>query len=676
MRKNHLIIKQCLLGMVCITLIAPPSLAPMTFAKSIEDTLENNAEENDNANSFRYEDGTPITDNSLSRMNTKAPSQAWTKVNGVFVNSNLEPIKNATLKGIDVSHHQGEIDWAKVSKTDVDFAIVRSGYGQDLTSQDDAYWKANADACTKYGIPFGTYLYSYATTVEKAIGEAKHVLRLVEGYDLSYPIYYDLEDASLRNLSKQKLGEIAAAFCETIEEAGYEAAIYANTDWFTNRLTDPVFDNWDRWVAQYNSECKYTGSYNMWQCTSSGSVDGIKGNVDINFLIGDEPAAQVNKITLNNKTLNLDSNETKTITAAISPKNAFNKNITWKSSDPSIATVSNGKITAISQGSATITAVSEDGTNITGTCTVTVGEADTDDSNSDNSNSDNTNNSDTPNIGDNEDIGTIVNSIQLNVISATIEQGASKTLNASIAPSNIDTKSITWSTSDKNIATVSSNGTITGKLPGKVTITASIDNKKASCTITVKPKKVSSFTYQAASTKSIKLSYDKMSDISGYTIFRHNDVVVKNLSANTTSYTATKTYGDTGSNLKPGTTYTFKIAPYKTIDGTKVYGTKVTLKTTTKPSNTSIKSVTKSTNTKTKISWNKNSSASGYVIYYSTKKASGYKALKTITQKSTTSYTTSSLKKGKTYYIKIASYKKLGNKTIYGGYSNIKSIKR
>lgn len=246
------------------------------------------AEKSDQANSFRYENGQPIQKDQQERLKPFFLSNdplPYSKVDGYYLNSALEPIEGAISKGIDVSHHQKEIDWSLVKESDVEFAIIRCGYGQDLESQDDKYWFANADACTEYDIPFGTYLYSYADTPEKAIGEANHVLRLVEGYNLSYPIYYDLEDASLRDLSPEELGEIASAFCETIESAGYEAGIYANTDWFTNRLTDPVFENWDRWVAQYNTACTYSGSYSMWQCTSSGSVPGVNGNTDINFIM-------------------------------------------------------------------------------------------------------------------------------------------------------------------------------------------------------------------------------------------------------------------------------------------------------------------------------------------------------------------------------------------------------
>ena len=113
------------------------------------------------------------------------------------------------LLGVDVSRYQGKVDWAKVKADGVSFAILRCGYGKDSVSQDDAYWKINADACKKNGIPFGTYIYSYATTEAAAIGEANHALRLVKDYQLQYPIYFDMEDASQRTLSKAQLGKIA-----------------------------------------------------------------------------------------------------------------------------------------------------------------------------------------------------------------------------------------------------------------------------------------------------------------------------------------------------------------------------------------------------------------------------------------------------------------------------------
>ena len=121
----------------------------------------------------------------------------------------------------------------------------------------------------------------------KAKSEAEHVLRLVNGYNLSYPIYYDLEESSVRSkLSSSQIADIAETFCRIIEDAGYEVAIYANTDWFTNYLTDSRFDQWDKWVAQYNDICTYTGEYSMWQCSSKGIVDGLAGYTDLNIDLG------------------------------------------------------------------------------------------------------------------------------------------------------------------------------------------------------------------------------------------------------------------------------------------------------------------------------------------------------------------------------------------------------
>lgn len=103
--------------------------------------------------------------------------------------------KNPVQTGIDVSYAQGKINWEE-AKNHIDFAIIRCGYGDNLTSQDDARWKYNADACTRLGIPFGVYLYSYASNDAQSRSEAAHVLRLIQGYTLSLPVYLDLEEES------------------------------------------------------------------------------------------------------------------------------------------------------------------------------------------------------------------------------------------------------------------------------------------------------------------------------------------------------------------------------------------------------------------------------------------------------------------------------------------------
>ncbi len=216
--------------------------------------------------------------------------EPWGKnAQGQFVNGNGEVISGATMKGIDVSHHQGVIDWSKVANTDVDFAIIRCGYGDNITSQDDRYWTQNVAGCETYGIPFGVYIYSYATTIEQAQSEAEHVLRLVNGHTLNFPIYFDMEETAQANLSDALRRDIANTFLKAIDAAGYECGIYANLNWWNNYIHSDISNNllWYKWVAQYNnSACTYGGIYQMWQCTSDGTVDGINGRVDLNFWFG------------------------------------------------------------------------------------------------------------------------------------------------------------------------------------------------------------------------------------------------------------------------------------------------------------------------------------------------------------------------------------------------------
>lgn len=186
--------------------------------------------------------------------------------------------------GIDVSAWQGKIDWEKVAAAGVKFAIIRCGYGRDYESQDDEYFARNVAECERLGIPYGVYLYSYAKSVAAAKSEAAHVLRLLKGKHPQYPVYYDLEDADTTGtLGNAEILDIAKAWTEEIEAAGYNAGIYANLYWNETKLTDSWYNTKSRWIAQYNSECEYSGDYDMWQYSCKGRVNGIAGNVDMNY---------------------------------------------------------------------------------------------------------------------------------------------------------------------------------------------------------------------------------------------------------------------------------------------------------------------------------------------------------------------------------------------------------
>ena len=199
-------------------------------------------------------------------------------------------INRTILRGIDVSEHQGNINWEKV-KNEVDFVIIRCGYGVDDFTQDDKYFRENIDACKRLGIPYGVYIYSYAVNTDKAISEAQHVRRLLtQAGDYTTPefgIWFDMEGDSYKaqyNVSNETYREIAHTFVSEMNKYGYDnIGIYANLNWWTTILNDTSLDKYPKWVAQYNSQCDYEKDYVMWQYTSRGAVNGRSGNVDMNY---------------------------------------------------------------------------------------------------------------------------------------------------------------------------------------------------------------------------------------------------------------------------------------------------------------------------------------------------------------------------------------------------------
>ena len=181
-------------------------------------------------------------------------------------------------KVIDVSEHQGKIDWEKV-KGNIDGAILRCGYGMDQTNQDDEQWKRNLSECERLGIPVGVYLYSYANTEAKAKSELSHILRLIKGHKFQLPIFIDLEQSGTESMAKKT----AQIVCDGLKSAGYTPGIYANLNWWTNYLKG--VSGYRKWIAHYTSGSadKYKNGYDGWQYSSSGKVSGISGNCDMNY---------------------------------------------------------------------------------------------------------------------------------------------------------------------------------------------------------------------------------------------------------------------------------------------------------------------------------------------------------------------------------------------------------
>lgn len=183
------------------------------------------------------------------------------------------------IRGIDVSSYQGRIDWAKV-KPYIDFAIIRCGWGNDIRSQDDIYFERNARICRELNIPFGVYLFSYATTLDEARSEVEHTLRLIRDKKLEYPVFLDVESRRQMALPKEDLIEIVKYYCEEMEKEGYYVGIYSSLNRFRSNLNSVQLDPFDKWVAEWNDRFTYEGKAGMWQNTSYDEIPGIRGRVD------------------------------------------------------------------------------------------------------------------------------------------------------------------------------------------------------------------------------------------------------------------------------------------------------------------------------------------------------------------------------------------------------------
>lgn len=196
------------------------------------------------------------------------------------------------LKGIDVSEHQGRINWEQV-KDHVDFVMLRAGYGRNNI---DKQFIRNIEECNRLGIPVGIYWFSYAWNEEMARNEAKYVLEAIKGYRVDYPISYDLEYDTLNYASKNgvTIGKRLATdmintFCSTIEQSGYKAMNYANPDFINNKFYNNEV-NYPLWLAWYGVSEDRAKAYNpsMWQYSESGSIPGIGTNsVDMNYCYED-----------------------------------------------------------------------------------------------------------------------------------------------------------------------------------------------------------------------------------------------------------------------------------------------------------------------------------------------------------------------------------------------------
>ncbi|MEG0895024.1 MAG: glycoside hydrolase family 25 protein [Oscillospiraceae bacterium] len=194
--------------------------------------------------------------------------------------------------GIDVSSHQGTIDWVKVKKDKIDFAIIRAGwswYQGGLTI--DEKFKFNIENAIHNGIDVGIYVYSYDLSAEGAKISAKNLLEIIKPYKIEYPIFFDMEYEKFNTTDgKGKINtDIVISFLDEIENGGYYSGLYCSTDFMNNYLQENRLLKYEKWIADYRKTCGYIGDYAMWQYSSKGKIDGISTKVDLNYVYTDFP---------------------------------------------------------------------------------------------------------------------------------------------------------------------------------------------------------------------------------------------------------------------------------------------------------------------------------------------------------------------------------------------------
>lgn len=206
----------------------------------------------------------------------------------------ISKVNEPLMKGIDVSVHNGSIDWQKVKNSGIQFAILRAGYGREF-SQKDVRFEENYRNAKAAGIPVGAYWYSYAMTPEEARLEADVFLSVIKGKQFEMPVYFDLEEKKQFDLGKEKVSAIMRAFLERVESAGYFTGLYGSASSLKTHTADDIKSRYTIWLAHWTQQTDYSGAYGIWQYSSDGKVNGISGNVDLDIAYVDFPAIIKNK---------------------------------------------------------------------------------------------------------------------------------------------------------------------------------------------------------------------------------------------------------------------------------------------------------------------------------------------------------------------------------------------
>lgn len=566
-------------------------------------------------------------------------------------------VSSGIQQGIDVSYHNGTLDWSTIKAAGVDFAILRAayrGYGTEGTLVRDAKFAEYMQGAMSQGIPVGAYIYSQAITTAEAVQEANYILNIVRGYSLDLPIVFDYEFAGVKTgrldsawssgkLNKSKMTDIALAFCDTIKNAGYDAMVYANKTFLSKNLDHEVIENagYDVWLAHYTTNTNYTGDYKIWQYTSSGKIPGIANKVfDCNFMYSG------------------------TISMSLKISNIPNQIYQGYDVSPSV-TVTNGG-TVLAEG--TDYTVSYQNNSGIGTATVNV-------------------------FGAGIYDGYINLTKTFNIVPDTVK-------NMQISKAGTNTVDLSWSPvsgADGYTVQILKNGKwvsvgnfvgtsaqISGLLPGSVNYVhiaayASSNGKtyignyntavKIETTVGAINPRISAY-----ANNFVTLTWNKQTAANGYEVFKYDASSKKYVLYKNITNPNTNTCKVTG--LASNKKYDFKVRAYQIDDSEKTYapfGAVVSQYTSiAKPKLNSAKSTSKK---KIKASWSKVGVASGYQVMWSTYKnfSKNYKTKSVKAKYSSKTVTTAQSKK--TYYVRVRAYKTINGKKVYSQWSSTKKVK-
>lgn len=583
---------------------------------------------------------------------------------GIIHNSKFKNYKK--IDGIDVSKWQGDIDWSSVKDDGMKFAIVRLGYrgSANGTLVTDNYFEANIKGAKKAGLGVGIYFFTQAITTSEAEEEAEYVIEKLSSYNgyVSWPIYIDMETLSNSRLdnagltSDQKT-KICAAFCKKIEEAGYSAGVYSN-GWYLNTQMDAesLAANYDIWLANYTTQTSYSGTYNMWQYSSTGSVSGISGNVDMNV-------AYVPTKPEKPSGLSQTAGTTDSITLSwTSVTNADGYRVYCYDTDGN--EVASKKVTTNSYTFENL----ETGTKYT--CRVKAYWTESDDSLTYGSKSDAYEVYTTP--GQVKELAATSQKISSVSLSWKKLKGATayqvyqydETTGKYVKIADELTKT-TYKAIDLTAGT-----SYKFKVRGYNQLNSSKKNYgKYSAVLTVytAPAQVKKVTFVEAGSDYISLSWKKQSGISGYRVYQYDTKgnLLKKYDTTKNKYSCTS--------VTAGTTYRYQVRSFiEQADGTKLMGEfSDTLELKTAPGKTTKLSQSAASTSSVTISWKKVTGTEKYRIYLYDETAKKYKKVADTTA---ASYKLTKLTAGKKYKIRVRAYNKNGSVTQWGENSSTLTV--